>query len=34
MDGMENRGWIEWIDEDFGKREIYTEEFISSGVEG
>ena len=27
MDGMENRGWMEWIDEDFDKDEKYTEEF-------
>ena len=28
---MENRGWMEWIDEDFDKDEKYTEEFTSSG---
>ena len=32
---MENRGWIEWDDEDFGKGEKYTEEFTDEwGVEG
>lgn len=31
MGGMETRGWMEWIDEDFGKGEKYTEEFTSSG---
>mgnify|MGYP004700718065 CR=1 FL=1 len=34
MGGMENGVWMEWVDEDFGKGEKYTEEFISSGVEG
>ena len=34
MSGMKNRGGMEWNDEDFGKGEKYTEEFISSGVEG
>ena len=28
---MENGVWMEWVDEDFGKGEKYTEEFISSG---
>ena len=31
MGGMENRGWMDWIDEGFGKGEKYTEEFTSSG---
>lgn len=32
---MENGVWMEWVDEDFGKGEKYTEEFTSSGgVEG
>lgn len=28
---MENGVWMEWVDEDFGKGEKYTEEFTSSG---
>lgn len=32
---MENRGGIEWIDEDFDEGEKYTEEFIGEWrVEG
>ncbi len=31
MDGMENRGEMELVDEDFDKDEKYTEEFTSSG---
>lgn len=31
MDGMENRGEMELVDEDFDKGEKYTEEFISRG---
>ena len=34
MGGMENRGGMELVDEDFDKGEKYSEEFISSGVEG
>ena len=30
MGGMENRGWMDWIDEGFGKGEKYTEELTSS----